>query len=152
MNAKTYMARSNEIDKNWYLVDVAGKPLGRVASQIAHILRGKHKPEFTPHVDTGDFVVVINAEKVVLTGKKAAQKKYYWHTGYAGGIKQRSFVEMIEKKPEQVIYLAVKRMLPQNSLGRAMLKKLKVYRGSDHPHEAQKPVEWNLMEHRGKEE
>ncbi len=103
MNAKTYMARSNEIDKNWYLVDVAGKPLGRVASQIAHILRGKHKPEFTPHVDTGDFVVVINAEKVVLTGKKAAQKKYYWHTGYAGGIKQRSFVEMIEKKPEQVI-------------------------------------------------
>ncbi len=152
MSAKTYMAKSNEIEKNWYLVDVAGKPLGRVATQIAHILRGKHKPEFTPHVDTGDFVVVINAEKVALTGKKATQKMYYWHTGYAGGIKQRSFLEMIEKKPEEVIYLAVKRMLPHNSLGRAMLKKLKVYRGSDHPHEAQKPVEWNVMEQRGKEE
>ena len=151
MSTKTYMAKPGEVEKNWYVIDVAGKPLGRVATQIAHILRGKHKPTFTPHVDTGDYVVVINAEKVALTGKKASQKMYYWHTGYAGGIKKRSFEDMINRKPEQVVYLAVKRMLPQNRLGRAMLKKLKVYRGGEHPHEAQKPVEWNVMEQEGKE-
>ncbi len=152
MNTRTYMAKPGEIEKNWYLIDVAGKPLGRVATQIAHILRGKHKPVFTPHIDTGDFVVVINAEKVVLTGKKSTQKMYYRHTGYPGGIRKTSFEEMIARKPEEVIFLAVKRMLPQNRLGRAMLKKLKVYRGSEHPHEAQKPVMWSGVERNGKEE
>lgn len=152
MSTKTYMAKPGEIEKNWYVIDVAGKPLGRVATQIAHILRGKHKPTFTPHVDSGDYVVVINAEKVALTGKKASQKMYYWHTGHAGGLKKKSFEQMINRKPEQVIYFAVKRMLPKNKLGRAMIKKLKVYRGSEHPHEAQQPVELNVMEQEGKEE
>lgn len=151
MGTKTYMARSGEVEKNWYVIDAAGKPLGRIATQIARLLRGKHKPAYTPHVDTGDHVVVINAEKVVLTGKKADQKVYYRHTGYVGGLKEISFREMITEKPERVIHIAVKGMLPHNRLGRAMLKKLKVYRGNEHPHKAQNPIAWN-GDGQGKEE
>lgn len=143
MNAKTYMAKPGEIDQKWYIIDVAGKPLGRVASQIAHILRGKHKAIYTPHVDTGDYVIVINAEKIALSGKKAVQKVYYRHSGYPGGLKTTSFADLMKRKPERVIYLAVKGMLPHNRLGRAMLKKMKVYRGDTHPHQAQNPQIWN---------
>ncbi len=143
MGTKTYMAKTGEVEKNWYVIDAAGKPLGRVATQVAHLLRGKHKTFFTPHLDTGDYVVVINAEKVVLTGKKAIQKVYYRHSGYAGGLKETTFKEMITQKPERVMYLAVKGMLPHNRLGRAMIKKLKVYRANEHPHLAQNPMIWN---------
>jgi large subunit ribosomal protein L13 len=136
---KTFVAKEHEVDKKWYLVDAENKVLGRLASQIAIRLRGKHKPIFTPHADTGDFVVVINAEKVALTGNKWDNKIYYHHTGYIGGLKQISAKKLIEKKPDQVLYMAVKRMLPKNSLGRRQLKKLKIYSGSEHPHEAQKP-------------
>ena len=136
---KTFVAKEHEVDKKWYLVDAENKVLGRLASQIALRLRGKHKPIFTPHADTGDFVVVINAEKVALTGNKWDNKIYYHHTGYIGGLKQISAKKLIEKKPDQVLYMAVKRMLPKNSLGRRQLKKLKIYSGSEHPHEAQKP-------------
>ena len=136
---KTFVAKEHEVEKKWYLVDAENKVLGRLASQIALRLRGKHKPIFTPHADTGDFVVVINAEKVALTGNKWDNKIYYHHTGYIGGLKQISAKKLIEKKPDQVLYMAVKRMLPKNSLGRRQLKKLKIYSGSEHPHEAQKP-------------
>lgn len=137
---KSYMAKPNEIERKWYVIDAEGKVLGRLASEIAKILSGKNKPIYTPHVDTGDYVIVINADKVVLTGKKLEQKFYRYHTGYPGGLKEISYDRMIKEKPEKVIESAVKGMLPKNSLGRSMGKKLKVYRGSEHNHEAQKPV------------
>ena len=136
---KTYVAKEHEVEKKWYLVDAQDMILGRLATQIAIRLRGKHKPIFTPHADTGDFVVVINAEKVSLTGNKWDNKMYYRHTGYLGGLKQISAKKLIEKKPDQVLYMAVKRMLPKNSLGRRQLKKLKIYAGTEHPHVAQNP-------------
>ncbi len=136
---KTPMAKTGEIEKKWYVVDASGKTLGRLATKIATILMGKHKAIYTPHVDTGDYVVVVNAEKIELTGKKWQQKKYYRHSGYPGGLKEMTALQMKEKHPEKIIYLAVKRMLPKNKLGRRMLRKLKVYAGPEHPHKAQKP-------------
>jgi len=136
---KTFMAKAEKVERKWYVVDAKGKTLGRLSSEIAKILRGKHKPIYTPHVDTGDFVIVINAEKIELTGRKMDKKVYRHHTGYPGGLKEVTFKQMIEKKPTMVIYQAVKGMLPHNSLGRKMLKKLRVYAGPVHPHEAQKP-------------
>ena len=130
---------AKDVEKKWYVVDASGKVLGRLANKIAVVLMGKHKPTYTPHVDTGDYVIVVNADKVVLTGKKLDQKKYYRHSGYPGGLKELTARQMFEKHPEKVIYLAVKRMLPKNKLGRKMLKKLKVYAGPEHPHQAQKP-------------
>ena len=141
---KTYMAKEQETPKKWVLVDAESKVLGRLASQIAIRLRGKHKPIFTPHADTGDFVVVINADKVSLTGSKLDQKIYYRHSGYMGGLKEIPAKRLLEKKPEEVLRLAVKRMLPKNSLGRRQLKKLKIYAGPDHPHEAQNPEKLEL--------
>ena len=140
----TPMAKENEIKRKWYIIDAAGVPLGRLASEIAIILRGKHKPIYTPHVDTGDFVIVVNAEQVALTGNKLQQKYYYKHSGYTGGLKKTRYDELLKRKPEFVLTLAVKRMLPANRLGRAMLKKLKVYAGSQHPHQAQEPVAWQV--------
>lgn len=136
---KTYMAKKEEIKRKWYVVDAKDKTLGRLACKIATILMGKHKPYYTPHVDCGDFVIVINADKIKLTGSKWEKKIYYWHTGYLGGLKQRTARQMLEKKPEFLIYHAVKGMLPKNNLARRMLKKLKVYAGETHPHAAQKP-------------
>ncbi len=136
---KTPLPKLNEIEKKWYVVDATNKVLGRLAGQIALRLRGKHKPSYTPHLDTGDFIIVINAEKVRLTGRKLDQKMYYRHSGYLGGLKSMTARQMLEKKPEEVIRLAVKRMLPKNKLARHQLKKLKVYRGSEHPHQAQMP-------------
>ena len=136
---KTFVAKEHEVERKWYLVDAADRILGRLASQIAIRLRGKHKPIFTPHADTGDFIVVINADKVALTGSKWDKKVYYRHTGYVGGLKQISAKKLLEKRPDEVLRLAVKRMLPKNSLGRRQLKKLKIYAGSDHPHQAQGP-------------
>lgn len=136
---KTYSAKKETVKRNWYVVDATDKTLGRMATEIARRLRGKHKAEFTPHVDTGDYVVVINAEKVNVTGKKRTDKVYYHHTGYPGGIKSRNFEDMIESAPERVIETAVKGMMPKNRLSRAMLGKLKVYAGSEHPHTAQQP-------------
>jgi large subunit ribosomal protein L13 len=134
---KTFVAKEKEVKKNWYLVDAENKILGRLATQIAMRLRGKHKPIFTPHADTGDFIVVINAEKVSLTGKKWDKKIYYRHSGYIGGLKEISAKKLLEKKPEDVLRFAVRGMLPKNSLGRRQLKKLKIYVGSEHPHQAQ---------------
>jgi len=136
---KTYSAKPNEVQQDWLLVDAEGQTLGRLATQIAHRLRGKHKPVFTPHVDTGDFIVVINAEKVKLTGKKIEDKKYYRHTGYPGGIRETTAEKMLETKPTDILTIAVRGMLPKNRLGRKMLTKLKVYTGNAHPHEAQQP-------------
>lgn len=136
---KTYSVRAGEIEHHWYVVDAENKVLGRLATEIARILRGKHKPTYTPHLDTGDYVVVVNAEKVRLTGRKAEQKTYFRHTGFMGGDKFIPFRTMIEEHPERVIELAVKGMLPKNSLGRQMRSKLKVYAGGEHPHEAQQP-------------
>ena len=136
---KSYMAKANEIERKWYVIDAEGKVLGRLASEIASVLRGKRKPIFTPHVDCGDFVIVINADKVVLTGNKLNQKIHAYHTGYPGGRREVVYAEMMEKRPEKVIELAVKGMLPKNILGRKMIKKLKVYTGSEHPHTAQAP-------------
>ncbi|NLY43344.1 MAG: 50S ribosomal protein L13 [Clostridiaceae bacterium] len=138
----TYMAKPNEVQRKWYIIDAEGKPLGRVASQVAKILRGKHKPIFTPHVDTGDHVIVLNADKVVLTGKKLDQKMYRRHSGYPGGLKETSYREMMAKNPEKAFMLAVKGMLPHNSLGRKALKRLRVYKGTEHQHQAQKPEVW----------
>ena len=134
---KTFMAKEQEVDKKWYLVDAEDRVLGRLACQIAVRLRGKHKAIFTPHADTGDFVVVVNAEKVKLTGNKWDQKIYYRHSGYLGGLKQISARKLLEKKPEEILRFAVQRMLPKNSLGRRQLKKLKIYAGPEHPHQAQ---------------
>ena len=136
---KSYMAKPNEIERKWYIIDAEDKVLGRLATEVATILRGKHKPIYTPHVDTGDFVIIINADKVKLTGKKLEQKQYRYHTGYPGGLKSISYNRMIKEKSEKVIQLAVKGMLPKNRLGRQMIKKMKVYSGSEHNHEAQKP-------------
>lgn len=136
---KSYMAKANEIERKWYIIDAENKVLGRLATEIATILRGKNKPIYTPHVDTGDFVIVINADKVKLTGKKLDQKNYTYHTGYPGGLRQVPYKNLIVKNPEKIIELAVKGMLPKNSLGRSMYRKLKVYRGTEHGHEAQKP-------------
>ncbi len=137
--SQTPMLKKEEVKRQWYIIDAKGKVLGRLASLIAQRLRGKHRPDFTPHVDTGDFIVVINAEQIVLTGKKLDQKIYWRHSGYMGGIKLTPAKKMLEKKPEEVLRLAVKRMLPKNRLGRKMLKKLKIYRGPHHPHQAQNP-------------
>ena len=143
---KTYYAKPQEVEREWVVIDAADQVLGKVAAKGAHILRGKNKPQFTPHVDTGDFVIVINAEKVRVTGNKALDKKYYRHSGYPGGQKCETFTEAIEKHPERVIEHAVKGMLPKNTLGRKQLTKLKVYAGPEHPHAAQKPVEIKLEE------
>ena len=136
---KTFSAKPDSVKRDWYVVDASGKTLGRLASEIATRLRGKHKPEYTPHVDTGDYIVVINAEKIGVTGKKASDKMYYRHSGFPGGIKEANFETLIAKKPEQVLELAVKGMMPRTPLGRAMLGKLKVYAGGEHPHTAQQP-------------
>ncbi|MDH7599042.1 MAG: 50S ribosomal protein L13 [Sedimentisphaerales bacterium] len=141
----TYMAKKDQVARNWYLVDASGLVLGRMASKIASILMGKHKRYYTPHVDTGDFVVVVNAEKVVLTGRKAQQKFYQRYSHYPGGQKCISYGEMLRDKPEQLIELAVRRMMPCTGLARRMLKKLKVYRGPEHPHQAQRPVKIDLL-------
>ncbi|MHB1390880.1 MAG: 50S ribosomal protein L13 [Thermoleophilia bacterium] len=141
---KTFIAKPSNIEKNWLIVDAKDQRLGRLATRIADSLRGKLKPTYTPHIDTGDFVVVVNAERITVTGKKMEDKIYYRHTGYPGGLKQRTLAEMLEKKPEEVLRLAVKGMLPKNRLGRAQLKKLKIYTGPAHPHAAQKPEEMKL--------
>jgi large subunit ribosomal protein L13 len=140
---KTYVAKNGSVERKWYVVDASGKTLGRLASQLAARLRGKHKPEFTPNCDTGDFFVVINAEKVAVTGNKAQDKIYHHHTGYVGGIKSANFSQMIERAPERVLEIAVKGMIPKGPLGRKMLSKLKIYAGNEHPHEAQQlqPIE-----------
>ena len=137
---KTYQAKKEEVEHQWHLVDAEGKVLGRLATELAKILRGKNKPIYTPHVDTGDFVIVVNAGKVALTGKKMKDKIYYHHTGYPGGIREMSAEKLLAKKPTEMIRIAVKGMLPKNSLGRQMIQKLKIYAGAKHPHEAQKPV------------
>ncbi len=141
---KTFMAKAQEVERKWYVIDAEGKTLGRLASEVAKILRGKHKPTFTPHVDTGDFVIVVNAEKVVLTGKKMDQKVHRYHTGWPGGLKEIKYRHLLQRRPEKVIELAVKGMLPKNSLGRAMFRKLKVYKGPEHKHQAQKPEKLEL--------
>ena len=143
---KTYYAKPLEVEREWVLIDATDQVLGRVASVAAQILKGKHKPQYTPHVDTGDFVIVINADKIKVTGAKAADKVYYRHSGYVGGLKSETFAEAMEKHPERVIEHAVKGMLPKNTLGRAMGKKLKVYAGAEHPHAAQKPREIKIDE------
>ena len=136
---KTYMANPDKIERKWYVVDAEGQTLGRLAAEVAKVLRGKNKPEFTPHIDTGDNVIVINADKIKVTGKKLDQKVYYHHSDYVGGMKETTLREMMAKKPEQVIELAVKGMLPKGPLGRTMIKKLHVYAGAEHAHQAQKP-------------
>lgn len=136
---KTFTAKPQTVKRDWYVVDATGKTLGRLASEIAKRLRGKHKAEYTPHVDTGDYIVVVNAEKVRVTGRKATDKMYHRHTGYPGGLKSISFDKLIDKAPERVIQYAVKGMLPKNPLGRAMFRKLKVYAGAEHNHAAQQP-------------
>jgi len=142
---KTYMARPGEIDRKWYVLDGEGKPLGRLAAEAARILRGKHRPQFTPHVDTGDHVIIINAEKVVLTGNKLKKKKYIRHSGYPGGLKVMGYDKLMQTRPELAVRKAVTGMLPHNRLGADMARKLRVYRGSEHPHQAQKPEVWAMM-------
>lgn len=139
---KTFTARPSDIHRQWLIVDASGKNLGRLATQVSMVLRGKHKPIYTPSMDTGDHVVIINAEKVALTGRKAEDKKYFHHTMYPGGATWTSIVEMMEKHPERVVQKAVRGMMPKTKLGRAMIKKLKVYAGPEHPHAAQQPVAW----------
>ncbi|NLO20477.1 MAG: 50S ribosomal protein L13 [Syntrophomonadaceae bacterium] len=136
---KTYMAKPAEVDRKWYVIDASGQALGRLSSEVASILRGKHKADYTPHVDTGDYVIVINAEQIKLTGDKLNQKMFRYYTGYPGGLKEMDYKTLLQKKPEKAIETAVKGMLPHNRLGNRMYKKLKVYRGSEHPHQAQKP-------------
>lgn len=141
---KTYSAKPNAVAQDWYVVDAEGKTLGRLASEIAHRLRGKHKPEYTPHVDVGDYIVVVNAEKVEVTGNKRKDKMYYRHTGYVGNLKSMSFEKLMDNNPTSALQLAVKGMLPRNPLGRAMLSKLKIYGGNEHPHTAQQPKELQI--------
>ncbi|MCK4778355.1 MAG: 50S ribosomal protein L13 [Actinomycetia bacterium] len=141
---KTFMQKKEDVEREWLLVDAEGMVLGRMASQVAHILRGKHKPTFTPHVDTGDFVIIINAEKVVLTGKKLTDKMYHKHSGYIGSIKSVPYGKLLENKPEFVVREAIRRMLPKNKLARAMIKKLKIFKGPEHPHKFQKPKKIEL--------
>ena len=140
----TYMAKPNEVERKWYIIDAEGKTLGRLATEAASLIRGKHKPQFTPHVDTGDFVVIINAEKIVLTGKKMTDKNYYSHSLYSGGLKVTPAQDMIKKHPERVLEQAIHGMLPKNRLGDSLKTKLKVYGGAEHPHQAQLPEVWNL--------
>lgn len=147
---KTYFATNENTEHKWYLVDASEKVLGRLASQIAKILRGKHKPEFTPHADAGDYVIVINASGLKLTGNKAQEKMYYRHSGYPGGLKETNFANLQAKNPTQVLEIAVKGMLPKNPLGRAMLRKLKVYAGAEHPHSAQQPELVHLEKEKAK--
>ena len=141
---KTYVAKPAEVERSWYIVDAEGQTLGRLASQVAAVLRGKHKPTFTPHVDCGDYVVVINAEKIHVTGQRMTQKKYYRHSGYPGGLSEISLADQLERFPTRPVEAAVKGMLPKNKLGRKMFKKLKVYAGPEHPHAAQQPVPMEL--------
>jgi large subunit ribosomal protein L13 len=141
---KTYTAKPSELRHGWYVVDAQGKVLGRLATRIAQRLRGKHRPEYTPHVDTGDYIVVVNADKLRVTGKKAQQKKYYRHTGFPGGIRETTFAVLHAKHPDRVLHKAVKGMLPKGPLGNAMLKKLKIYAGEGHPHNAQRPAALDL--------
>lgn len=141
---KTFSAKPADVQRDWYVIDASGKTLGRMATEIARRLRGKHKPEYTPHIDTGDYIVVVNAEKVAVTGKKATDKIYHSHTGYPGGLKSIAFQDLVKKAPERTIQSAVKGMLPRNPLGRAMFNKLKVYAGSEHPHTAQQPQQLEL--------
>jgi large subunit ribosomal protein L13 len=143
-NMKTYMPKASDVKRDWYLVDAEGQVLGRLATEIAAILRGKNKPEFTPHMDMGDFVVVVNADKIVVTGKKEQQKLYRRHTGYPGGLREVPFERMMEKHPERVLEKAIRGMLPKNTLGRQMYRKLKVYAGPHHKHEAQQPIKIEL--------
>ena len=141
---KTYQANAQDRERGWYVVDADGKTLGRLATQIATVLRGKHKPTYTPHVDVGDFVIVVNAEKVAVTGDKREKKLYWRHSGYPGGIRSRTLGDLLEKRPEEVIRKAVKGMLPRNRLARQQLRKLKVYAGPEHPHQAQKPEQLEM--------
>ncbi|MBE7068590.1 MAG: 50S ribosomal protein L13 [Clostridiales bacterium] len=141
---KTYMAHAETVERKWYVVDAAGVTLGRLATKVATVLRGKHKPTYTPHVDTGDFVIVINTDKVVLTGKKLEDKYYRYHSGYIGGLKEIPYKKLMAEKSDLAVYEAVKGMLPKNSLGRVMLKKLRVYKGAEHNHAAQKPEELKI--------
>jgi len=141
---KTYSFKQDEFERTWYVIDATDQILGRLSTLIATKLRGKDKPEFTPHVDSGDFIVVVNAEKVKVTGRKMEQKKYYRHSGYPGGLREASLKTVLGSKPERVLYQAVRGMLPKNRLGRAQLKKLKIYSGPEHPHQAQKPQELSL--------
>jgi large subunit ribosomal protein L13 len=143
-SGKTYAAKPGEVERQWYVVDAAGQTLGRLATKIATVLRGKHKPTFTPHLDTGDYVIVVNADKIVVTGRKMTDKIYYRHTGYPGGLRETNLQTMLQKKPEKVIELAVWGMLPHNRLGRRLIRKLHVYTGDKHPHEAQRPTELKL--------
>ncbi|MBQ1343398.1 MAG: 50S ribosomal protein L13 [Firmicutes bacterium] len=140
----TYMAKPAEVEKKWWIIDAADKPLGRVSTEAARILRGKHKPIFTPNIDTGDFVIIINADKAILTGDKLDKKMYYHHSGYPGGLKEMTYRQLMERKPVLAVEKAVKGMLPHNKLGRAQGKKLKVYVGDQHPHAAQKPEVWEF--------
>ena len=142
---KSFMAKSHEVKREWFVVDASGLTLGRLASQVASVLRGKHKPTFTPNVDTGDFVIVLNTDKVVLTGKKLEQKMYTYHTGYIGGLKQTAYKDMMAKKSDLAVYEAIKGMLPKNSLGRQMITKLRVYKGGEHNHQAQQPKVLELV-------
>jgi large subunit ribosomal protein L13 len=137
---KTYSAKAEDVKRDWLVFDAEDKVLGRLAARVAHRLRGKHKPEYTPHVDTGDYIIIVNADKIRVTGNKRQDKMYYRHSGYPGGLKSTNFEKLIEKSPEKVIELAVKGMLPKNPLGRAMFRKLKVYAGAQHPHAAQQPI------------
>jgi large subunit ribosomal protein L13 len=141
---KSYMARPLEVERRWYVVDAEGQTLGRLATEIARVLRGKNKPQYTPHVDTGDFVVVVNAEKVVVTGKKAEQKVYRRHSGYPGGLKETSYEQMMERRPTEILRRAVKGMMPKNRLARQQLRKLKIYAGPEHPHAAQDPQPYEV--------
>ena len=140
----TVMAKSETVDRKWYIVDATGIALGRVASQVAAVLRGKNKTIYTPHVDTGDYVIVINTDKMILTGNKLSQKKYFHHSGYPGGLKEVTYKDLMEKKSDFALERAVKGMLPKNSLGKKMFKKMKAYKGSEHPHQAQQPVELKI--------
>ncbi len=142
---KTYMANAQTVERKWYVVDAAGLPLGRVASKVAAVLRGKNKPTYTPNVDCGDFVIVVNSDKIVLTGKKTEDKFYRYHTGYIGGLKEIAYKKMMAEKSDLALYEAVRGMLPKNSLGRAMIKKLKIFKGPEHNHAAQKPEELKLF-------
>jgi large subunit ribosomal protein L13 len=141
---KTYQANAQDRERGWYVVDAEGRTLGRLATQIANVLRGKHKPTYTPHVDVGDFVIVVNAEKIAVTGDKREKKLYWRHSGYPGGIRSRTLGDLLEKRPEEVIRKAVKGMLPRNRLARQQLRKLKVYAGPEHPHRAQKPEQLEI--------
>jgi large subunit ribosomal protein L13 len=141
---KSYMARPLEVERKWHVIDAEGQTLGRLATEIARLLRGKNKPQYTPHVDTGDFVVVVNAEKVVVTGKKAEQKVYYRHTGYPGGLRETSYETMLERKPTEILRKAVRGMMPRTRLGRQQFRKLKIYAGPEHPHEAQAPEPYEV--------